>query len=264
MPHDPPGGPPPEMPASRFPARLPRRLRKLLYRNYFRRDRYRRYDRLGLMLWLNYANYVDRQLIIHEPYEAPQLHYLLEQSARRPFDLFIDVGANFGLYSLLLARTGRAGDILAFEPDPRNYLQLVTNIAANGLAAQIRSFACGLSERDTTAGFLQAHRRSTGMSRIEATAPAGTRLANYTDSRVPVIRFDGHFCCRARRVLVKIDVEGHESEVIAGMSRLLRDNDCLVQAEVFDTGVEQFDAILGELGYRKVTAFGHDRLYRKP
>jgi hypothetical protein len=65
-------------------------------------------------------------------------------------------------------------------------------------------------------------------------------------------------------VLVKIDVEGHESQVITGMSRLLRDNDCLVQAEVFDDGVEQFDALLGELGYRKVAAFGHDRLYRKP
>lgn len=264
MSHDPPGGPPPEIPASRFPARLPRRLRKLLYRNYFRRDRYRRYDRLGLVLWLNYANYVDRQLIIHEPYEAPQIRYLQEQCSRRPFDLFIDVGANFGLYSLLLARTGRVGDILAFEPDPRNHPQLVTNIAANGLATLIRSFACGLSDRDTTAGFLQAHRRSTGMSRIEATAPADTPLANYTDSRVPVIRFDGYFSCRTRRVLVKIDVEGHESQVIAGMSRLLRDNDCLVQAEVFDTSVEQFDALLGELGYRMVAAFGHDRLYRKP
>jgi FkbM family methyltransferase len=264
MPHDKTSGPPPEMPTSRFPVQLPRRLRKLLYRNYFPRDRYRRYDRLGLMLWLNYANYVDRQLIIHEPYEAPQIAHLLEQCARRPFDLFVDVGANFGLYSLLLARTGRVGNVLAFEPDPRNHLQLLTHIAVNGLATQIRSFACGLSDRDTTAGFLQAHLRSTGMSRIEATAPAGTRLANYTDSRVQVIRFDGHFSCRARRVLVKIDVEGHESQVIAGMSRLLRDNDCLVQAEVFDAGVRQFDALLGELGYRKVKAFGHDRLYRKP
>jgi hypothetical protein len=81
---------------------------------------------------------------------------------------------------------------------------------------------------------------------------------------VPVIRFDGHFSCWAHCVLVKIDVEGHESQVIAGMSRLLRDNDCLVQAEVFDAGVRQYDALPGEPGYCNVAAFGHDRVYRKP
>jgi hypothetical protein len=42
-------------------------LRKLLYRNYWRRDRYRVYRRIGLDLLLNYANYIDRQLIIREP-----------------------------------------------------------------------------------------------------------------------------------------------------------------------------------------------------
>jgi hypothetical protein len=47
-------------------------------------------------------------------------------------------------------------------------------------------------------------------------------------------------------------------------ARLLGDNDCLVQAEVFDTGVAQLDALPGEPGYRKVAAFGHDRLHRKP
>jgi hypothetical protein len=82
------------------------------------------------------------------------------------------------------------------------------------------------------------------------------------EATVPVIRFDGHFCCRTRRVLVKIDVEGHESQVIAGISRLHRDNDCLVQAEVFDAGVSRLDALLGELGYINVAVFGHDRLYR--
>jgi hypothetical protein len=58
-------------------------------------------------------------------------------------------------------------------------------------------------------------------------------------------------------MLVKIDVEGHEPQVIAGMSRLLRDNNCLVQARVFD-------ALPGKPGYRYVAAFGHDRVYRKP
>lgn len=243
--------------------RLPRKLRKLVYRNYRRRDRFRRYDRLGLRLLLNYANYVDRQLIIHEPYEAAQLEHLLREADRLPFDLFVDVGANLGLYAMLMARSARFGDIVAFEPDPRNYRQLVTNIALNRLAADIRLFACGLSDRDSTACFLQAHARSTGMSRLGATAPAGTRREHYTQIRVPVIRFDGHFTCTGRRVMIKIDVEGHEAQVIAGMQRLLEDNDCLIQLEVFDAGIAQIDARLAGLGYRSYASFGHDRLYRR-
>ena len=243
--------------------RLPRKLRKLVFRNYGQRDRFRCYDRLGLRLLLNYANYVDRQLIIHEPYEAAQLDHLLHAADSQPFDLFIDAGANLGLYALLMARSGRFVDILAFEPDPRNYRQLVTNIALNGLAADILLFACGLSDRDGTANFLQAHMRSTGMSRLGATAPADTRREQYTDIRVPVIRFDGHFSGTGRRVMIKIDVEGHETEVIAGMQHLLEDNDCLIQLEVFDTGIKKVDATLADLGYRNYRSFGHDRLYRR-
>ena len=212
---------------------------------------------------LNYANYVDRQLIIHEPYESAQREHLLREAARQPYDLFIDVGANLGLYTMLMARSARFGDILAFEPDPRNYRQLVTNIALNGLAADIRLFACGLSDRDRMASFLQAHARSTGMSRLGATAPAGTRREHYTEIHVPVIRFDGHFTCSGRRVMIKIDVEGHEAQVIAGMRRLLKNNDCLIQCEVFDAGVMQVDARLAELGYHNYASLGHDRLYRR-
>ena len=257
------GLPPPALLKPAFLSRLPRKLRKLVYRNYRQRNRFHLYNRLGLRLLLNYANYVDRLLIIHEPYEAAQIDHLLREADRQPFDLFIDVGANLGLYALLMAGTGRFGDIVAFEPDPRNYRQLVTNIAINGLASEIRLFACGLSDRDARANFLQAHERSTGMSRVGATAAAGTRRGRYTAIRVPVIRFDGHFTCNGRRVMIKIDVEGHELQVIDGMQRLLEGNDCLLQVEVFDDGVGQVDARLAGLGYLNYASFGHDRLYRR-
>jgi FkbM family methyltransferase len=241
---------------------LPRRVRKLVFRNYRRRSRYRYYNRLGLRLLLNYANYVDRQLIIHEPYEAAQLDHLLGEADRQPFDLFIDIGANFGLYALLLAHTGRFADLLAFEPDPRNFRQLVTNLALNGMSGRVHAFACGLSDRDTRIDFLQAHERSTGMSRISNTAPAGTRPGSYTHSFVPVIRLDDHFGWRGSRIMIKIDVEGHECRVISGMQQLLGENNCLLQIEMLDSS-SAADALLTELGYRQYAAFGPDRLYRK-
>jgi FkbM family methyltransferase len=245
-------------------SRLPLRLRKLLYRNYLRRNRYRRYDRLGLRLLLNYANYVDRKLILHEPYETKPLALLLRETQEQPCDLFVDVGANLGLYALLMAAGGHAPEIHAFEPDPRNYHQCVTNIAFNGLTSRIRLFACGLSDQDRSVDFLEAHARGTGMSRVLATAPAATRRQHYTQRRIPVIRYDSHFTCRDRRVSVKIDVEGHELPVIDGMQRLLQDNDCRLQVEVFDANLKPVDARLATLGYRQYEAIGPDRLYRRP
>ena len=53
----------------------------------------------------------------------------------RPADVFVDVGANWGYFSLAAAHwVGPRGRVVAFEPEPRLYRMLVTNIAANDIA----------------------------------------------------------------------------------------------------------------------------------
>jgi len=50
----------------------------------------------------------------------------------RPGDFVIDAGANFGFYSLVMSQlVGQSGMVMAFEPDPRIYGQLVVNVEAN-------------------------------------------------------------------------------------------------------------------------------------
>jgi FkbM family methyltransferase len=238
-------------------------LRKLLYRNYWRRDRYRVYRRIGLDLLLNYANYIDRQLIIREPYESRQLEHFIEEMAAYQYDAFIDVGANFGLYSLIAAQSGRLAEVLAFEPDPRNHQQLAANILLNRLTGKIRVYGAGLSNRDTATSFLQENGRSTGQSRIEQTAPPATRLSRYTRTTIDTLRFDNHFSYRDRKLLVKIDVEGHEAEVIDGMRNLLAGNHCHLQVEAFDRNLSTVEDILGSLGYVKSLEFGSDRIFTR-
>ena len=63
----------------------------------------------------------------YEPQETQLMSGLL-----RPADVFVDVGANWGYFSLAAAHwVGRRGRVVAFEPEPRLYRMLVTNIAAN-------------------------------------------------------------------------------------------------------------------------------------
>ena len=69
------------------------------------------------------------------------LHFL------RPNDLFYDVGANVGSYTVLASGVCRART-LAFEPDPEAAAALRRNVEFNGLAdlVSVRDFAVGSSE----------------------------------------------------------------------------------------------------------------------
>lgn len=63
----------------------------------------------------------------------------------QPGDLFLDIGANMGLYSLYAALT-RGVAVLAFEPESSNYALLNKNIFLNGLDQKIQAYALALSD----------------------------------------------------------------------------------------------------------------------
>ena len=66
-------------------------------------------------------------------YEWWELTMMMMACRRYRPDVFIDVGANIGLYTCVLGRAHAARKLLAFEPDGRNFARLSENIARNGL-----------------------------------------------------------------------------------------------------------------------------------
>lgn len=118
---------------------------------------------------------------------------------------FIDVGANLGVVSLVLAKRFPNRRIIACEPLPSTFAALEENIRRN--AANITALQVAISDTDGTAAFAENNCR------------ARASLANYFDSRtqpVRVRRLDGLMDeLRIDRVaLLKIDVEGFEPEVL--------------------------------------------------
>jgi FkbM family methyltransferase len=75
--------------------------------------------------------------------EAPERAFLAKHLA--PGDLFVDIGANIGAYTIPLLRAVPALRVVAFEPLERLRLRLLHNLALNGLAAQaeVRAEAVG-------------------------------------------------------------------------------------------------------------------------
>ena len=72
------------------------------------------------------------QRIALEKYEPYETKLILKQTKKG--DVVVDVGANIGYYTILLAdKVGKNGKVYAFEPDKLNFEILVKNIKANNL-----------------------------------------------------------------------------------------------------------------------------------
>ncbi len=133
----------------------------------------------------------------------------------RPGATFVDVGANWGYFTLLAAHlVGHSGRVVAMEPDPRLHALLAGNVAANGLR-QVSAIAAAASDQDGTAE-LAGHDPDAGnwgVSSIVATT-AGRRFA------VRARRIDGVLDeLEVDRVeLLKMDIEGAEEMALAGMA----------------------------------------------
>jgi FkbM family methyltransferase len=131
----------------------------------------------------------------------------------------VDVGAHCGYFSLLARQHAPApAEIYAFEPNPRMQAQLKRNVALNHFE-QVHLISQALADR---AGTLTLHVRD----RIEPGATSRYRTAHYDRTlEVPTTTLDAFLDERGidRVDVVKIDVEGAEGLVLAGMRAGLRD-----------------------------------------
>lgn len=138
-----------------------------------------------------------------------------------PGAMLVDVGANVGYFTVLGALlVGPRGKVLAFEPEPRNHAVLAANVAANALSqVTVRREAC--SDRPGR-HFLAVNRVESGWHRL---ARADGSTGPHRKVPVELTTVDLALADVDRPVdVVKIDVEGHEASVVAGMAATLEAN----------------------------------------
>ncbi len=163
------------------------------------------------------------------------LHFL------RPEDLFVDIGANVGAYTVLAAKAVGAR-VVAVEPIAQTAAHLQANLALNGIQDRVDLCQVALG-------------RMSGTLRMTQDADTVNHIVGEDESwggqatEIPVRTLDELLNGRVPR-LVKIDVEGFETEVLAGAQGLLRN--------------EGLQAILVELnGNGARYGFSEDELHRQ-
>jgi FkbM family methyltransferase len=171
-----------------------------------------------------------------------------------PGDVFYDVGANVGFFTLLAARlVGPRGAVLAFEPDPRNAEVLRSNVARNDL--------------ENVEVFEQAVADSAGRRTLVLAESTASHLADGgpedETTVVDVVTLDDLEGAPGHRPpsAIKLDVEGAEVAALRGAARLIARHRPTIICELHGTerDVRRFFAAAG---YRLRTLEGGQRADR--
>ena len=135
------------------------------------------------------------------------LHFLRKE------DLFIDIGANVGSYTVLAG--GHIGaNVISIEPVPQTFEHLQRNIAINYMNNNVRAYNIALGSEKGELSF------TTGFDTMN-------HVATETDTdtiQVPVDALDTILENEEDPALLKIDVEGFETHVLSGASNTLARN----------------------------------------
>lgn len=180
----------------------------------------------------------------------------LEQELR-PGDVFLDIGANIGIYSLLAAQmVGPEGRVYGVEPHAVNAAALLENVAANDVADRVSVLTVALSSQigydrfnyhdwEIARSHSQFGRSVDENGRAFIPVCAEVKYGTTVDALV------------ASSVIVppqavKIDIDGLELSVLQGMTKVLTEpqHPRSVQVEVGPVNCASVDDLMSRLGYR--------------
>ena len=129
--------------------------------------------------------------------------------------IFLDIGANAGKYSVKLGNQYPDSTIYSFEPNPTTFGILSKNIRLNELTSRIKLFNIGLSDTESILSF-DSINQNTGLSRIIKDEKSFQGTIQKVIVKSLDLIADQNNIGPKKIDLIKIDVEGHELEVITG------------------------------------------------
>jgi len=144
-------------------------------------------------------------------------------------DIFFDIGANFGFYSALAGELIENGEIHSFEPSPRTFDYLRKAFYKNK-NFYFKNVALSDKKRKLFFydGFIAGH--SGGITVLKEVA--SIILSKYQQIEIRSTTLDDYIKNHSKPTVIKMDVEGAESQIIKGGQEFLKDNNPVIAMEV--------------------------------
>lgn len=192
--------------------------------------------------------------IKYEENVQKKLRYYIKEG-----DLVFDIGGNIGQYALPFSElVGDTGRVISFEPDYKNFAFLQFNININKCTnVTCCNYAIGADEtaldfyRDTkTGGRMGSFNKENVNENFDGFS-----------EKVFLKKFDSIISVYGQPSFVKIDVEGFEHKVIAGLT--LNFQHCVFLVEVREETKHDVFSFFNEKGYRCIWVDGDDKFINK-
>lgn len=169
-----------------------------------------------------YGDSVLCEILLFQNFEEETRAFL--KAFLRPGDVFLDVGANVGLFTLLAARhVGGSGKVHAFEPVRKTHARLIENVRLNGLT-NVTCHCIALSDTIGEATITVAGEGFDAWNSLGKPYMGGV-VGTETVATTTLDEFVERHSLTGRISAIKIDVEGWESRVLAGANRTLSRGD---------------------------------------
>ena len=182
------------------------------------------------------------RFVVDGEYEPHTTAFL--KTVVRPDSMCVDVGANFGYYSCLLGHLAWAGKVLSYEADPQMHALLVDNVAINWCEPNVTPINAAVAAED---GELTLHRWLNRSGNSGIIKPPDGFIVQSEPFTVPAVTLDSLVGQLPKVDLVKIDVEGAESLVVAGMSSFVKSFRPIVVLEWSPTQIKDAGSTVDEL-----------------
>lgn len=171
-------------------------------------------------------------------------------------DWVVDIGANVGHYTKRFSElVGVNGRVIAFEPIPTTFSLLSANVELFS-HPNVTLINAAISDKLDVAG-MSVPQFSTGLTNYYQ-----AHLSKNSNCALSVLTMSlDSFNIKRNISLVKIDAEGHEASVLAGMGQLIRDFHPVL---IVETGSDQITADLEALGYISEKLAGSPNILFRP
>jgi FkbM family methyltransferase len=165
------------------------------------------------------------------------------------YNVFLDVGANMGTYSILLAAKGLRG--YAFEPIKSNFNATRINLILNGLDDKVKIFNLALGDHKATAEFAfdVLNTGASHMVGVELIENLDDQQMIIESSVVPLDSLMSEMKIdKDDKIFMKIDVEGMEEKVLLGAKKFLHTYpNIMIVMESVHSGKERLTKVLNDI-----------------
>ena len=206
----------------------------------------------GINFYLDFLDPIDRQIILNKKYENDQVVFIEREMEKNLFEYFLDIGANSGYYSFFFANKFKNLKVKAYEPNFDAFNKFKKTLNKNSFK-NIEVFNFGLSDQEKKVKMysLITHNYTHSNSTISKNLN-DVDIENYNIFEALLKLGDNQFNFYEKKLLIKIDVEGHEIETLKGLIKNLLNNKCLILIEISNKKFSEVNRYLVKNSFKQI------------